>query len=255
MIYEERNKELKYPRAIKDEKTRLVLDWLLEFRFSSIEVLSARIGQIPSNANRFFNSLLNDKIIQSFKNAHTKNYRFFMLASAGVGYLEAEGRNIEKAVTKVATLGRYSHIIHDLSVQYIVLNRMQSWEEVVWDKNINFGDDSDRPDVLLKYHKGEKTFWSAIEYERWRKDSKRIFLTFYNHVKNIQNKRYVGVTYLFQQEADAAHYQKLFKTEDWPIYERSGVSGKIRKTGDIFNPDNIENIRKRFVFKYEPVEI
>ena len=54
--YETRNLDLKYPRAVKDDKTRLVLDWLLEFRFSSIELLSKRIGQTAMNANRFFNS-------------------------------------------------------------------------------------------------------------------------------------------------------------------------------------------------------
>ena len=44
MLIEKRDTSLKYPKAIKEEKTRLVLDWLLEFRFSSIDLLAKRIG-------------------------------------------------------------------------------------------------------------------------------------------------------------------------------------------------------------------
>jgi hypothetical protein len=43
MLIEPRDRSLKYPRAIKQDKLRLVLDWLLEFRFSSLDVLAQRI--------------------------------------------------------------------------------------------------------------------------------------------------------------------------------------------------------------------
>src|SRR5690606_20062500 len=54
MIVESRNPDLKYPRHVREEKVMLVLDWLLEFRFSSIPILAARLGQTAVNANRFF---------------------------------------------------------------------------------------------------------------------------------------------------------------------------------------------------------
>ena len=39
-----RDPSLKYPRAIYREKQQLVLDWLLEFRFSSFALLAQRLG-------------------------------------------------------------------------------------------------------------------------------------------------------------------------------------------------------------------
>lgn len=254
MIIEHRDPNLKYPRAIKDEKTRLVLDWLLEFRFSSIDILAARIGQTPTNANRFFNGLLKDGVIQSFKNVHTKNQRYVMITSAGVSYLEALGRDVSHAVTRVANLGRYSQIIHDLSVQAVVLPRLSSYSEAIWDRHITFASQHDRPDVILKAEKNGSDFWSAIEFERWRKDRKRIFMSFINHAKHFENKHYAGVYYVFQSEADCSYYKKLFDEKEWPQYERKSKSGQIKSLESNFIPDTVQNLRKRFVFRYEPVD-
>lgn len=253
MIIENRDLSIKYPRAIKDDKTRIVLDWLLEFRFSSTNLLSSRLGQTNINTNRFFNSLIDDKVIQSFKNVHTKNHRYVMLASAGVSYLEAFGRNVDKAITRVSNLGKYSQILHDLSVQETVLSRLDSFEEVIWDRHINIEMMNDRPDAILKANKDGSYFWSAIEFERWRKSKMRIYISFLNHVKNIQDNNYAGVYYLFQNESDCRYYKKLFSIEDWPIYIRKPNSTKIKLASKSFFPDSVTDLRRRFIFKYEPV--
>ena len=44
MRIEHRDPTLTYPRAVREEKLRLVLDWLLEFRMSSFELLARRLG-------------------------------------------------------------------------------------------------------------------------------------------------------------------------------------------------------------------
>ncbi|WP_018694131.1 hypothetical protein [Algicola sagamiensis] len=253
MIVEKRDPTLKYPPAIKDEKTRLVLDWLLEFRFSSVEILSKRIGQTPMNSNRFFNSLKKDGVLQEFKNVHTKNQRYLIMTSVGVSYLEALGRDISKAVTRVSNLGKYSHIIHDLSVQFAIVTRLHNYCEVIADKNIQFGEKGDRPDAILATEKDGRKYWSAIEFERWRKDNKRIYLTFKNHANNFANKEYTGVIYIFQQEADCKHYEKLFNESMWPTFSRTPKSGQLRKLSNDFNPDEIPKLRDRYVFQYDPI--
>lgn len=253
MIIEHRDPNLKYSRAIKDEKTRLVLDWLLEYRFSSIDILAARIGQTPTNANRFFNGLIKDGAINVFKNVHTKNQRYIMLTAAGVSYLEALGRDVSRAVTRVANLGRYAQIIHDLSVQAVVLPRLDSYTEVIWDRHISFASQHDRPDAILKAEKNGSDFWSAIEFERWRKERKRIFISFVNHTKHFENKHYAGVYYLFQSKADCCYYKKLFDEKVWPLYVRKSKSGVIQSLESNLVPDTIEHLRTRFVFRHEPV--
>lgn len=181
MLIEQRDTSLKYPKAIKEEKTRLVLDWLLEFRFSSIDLLAKRISSNSVNSNRFFNSLLRDGVIQAFKNVHTKNERYVMLTTAGLSYLEVLGRDISKSTTRVQHLGRYSQIIHDMAVQYAVLNRIDQFKEVIWDRHIDLPEHQEKPDAILLSPKG---YWVALEYERWRKDTKgslSAFLTIQMH--------------------------------------------------------------------------
>lgn len=255
MLIEKRDPMLKYPRAIKDEKTRLVLDWLLEFRFSSIDILAARLGQTPVNANRFFNSLIEDKILQTFQNVHTKHQRYVLLASAGVSYLEALGRDISNATTRISTLGKYAQVIHDLSVQQSVIRRLDDFKEVVWDRNISLPGQLDRPDALLKVDRPGNDYWTALEFERWRKDTKRIYMSFRNHTKHFENRLYAGVYYVFQSKADCDHYRKLFEVDSWPQYERNSKSGNLKPLESPFVPDRVPNLRKRFVFTHEPVEI
>lgn len=251
MLIEQRDTSLKYPKAIKEEKTRLVLDWLLEFRFSSINLLAKRIGSNSVNSNRFFNSLLRDGVIQAFKNVHTKNERYVMLTTAGLSYLEVLGRDISKSTTRVQHLGRYSQIIHDMAVQYAVLNRIDQFKEVIWDRHIDLPEHQEKPDAILLSPKG---YWVALEYERWRKDTKRIFISFLNHSNALSAKHYAGVLYLFDREADYKHYQKLFDSAEWPRYKRETKSGKIRTLDSSFKPDDVKNLRKCFIFSHEPVE-
>ena len=185
MLIEHRDKRLKYPRAIKQEKIRLVLDWLLEFRFSSIDLLARRLGSNAIYLNRFFNSLLADGYIQSFINVRTNNCRYVMLTLDGVAFLEVLGRDVSRATTKAHKLGRYTYILHDLSVQHAVLNRLNQFTEVIWDYHIHLPGHSEKPDVLLRSPRG---YWVALEYERWRKDSRRIYMSFMAHTHALTQK-------------------------------------------------------------------
>lgn len=246
-----RNPELKYPRHIRQEKVMLVLDWLLEFRFSTIPVLAARIGQTPVNAHRFFRSMLDDGLIQAFANVHTKHYRYVMLTAAGVSYLEAEGRDISGAVTRTARLGRYARIVHDLSVQACMVKRLEAFEEVIAEHNLGM-DFNERPDVVA-IHKDFK-YPIAFEFERWRKDRKRIFHTLRMHARNLEQRRYSGVYYLFENQADMRHYQTLFDEAVWPSYRRQPHTGKVVASGEPdYRPDSVLNLRKVFRFIHDPV--
>ncbi len=215
MKIETRDPSLKYPRAIKAEKVRLVLDWLLEFRFSSIGLLARRIGSTPINSNRFFNQLIDDQLIQVIKNAHTNYERYVMLTYIGASYLEAHGRSIDRAIIKITQLERYSKILHDIAVQYAVLNRLEKYDEVIWDNNIELPDQLEKPDALLHSPRG---YWAALEYERWRKDNRRIYMAFMKHVQAFEAGHYKGVFFLFEQEIDLLHYKKLFDAKEWRAY-------------------------------------
>ena len=251
MLIEHRDTSLKYTRAIKQQKIRLVLDWLLEFRFSSIDLLAKRLGSNAINANRFFNSLLTDGYIQAFSNIHTNNARYVILTLDGLAYLEVLGRDVSRATTNKNALGRYSRILHDIAVQYAVLNRLNQFTEVIWDRHINFPDHPEKPDVLLRSPRG---YWVGLEYERWRKDLRRIYISFMAHTDALIKKHYSGVFYLFSLENDCNYYRSLFEAEEWPRYKREPKSGHIKRLSSSFRPDEIKNLRKCFIFSIEPVE-
>ena len=58
MRIERRDPTLKYPRAVREDKRRLVLDWLLEFQFSSVELLAQRLGLTYRSSYKFFRALI-----------------------------------------------------------------------------------------------------------------------------------------------------------------------------------------------------
>ena len=249
MRIERRDPTLKYPRAVREEKRRLVLDWLLEFQFSSVDLLAHRLGLTPQSSYKFFRALLDDQIIQSFKSVQAHQVRYVTLTKAGVDLLQVAGRDISKAQTQPSRLTRYSHIMHDLAVQRAVLKRLAHYDEVVWDQHINLPEQFETPDALLH---APKNYWVAFEYERWRKEDKRIYLSFMNHVRALLKRHYSGVYYLFDREPDLVHYQTLFAAPAWPEYHYNRQTGKITPAGTHFKPDAIERLRDCFLFLHEP---
>ncbi len=201
MRIERRDPTLKYPRAVREEKRRLVLDWLLEFQFSSVDLL------------------------------------------------QVAGRDVAKAQIQTSRLNRYAHIMHDLAVQHAVLKRLDLYDEVIWDKHIMLPDQDEKPDALLH---SPKNYWVAFDYEYWRKEDKRIYLSFLNHARALLKRHYSGVYYLFDREEDLVHYQTLFAAPAWPEYHYNRKTGKITPAGTHFQPDAIERLRDCFLFIHEP---
>ena len=252
MKIEHRDRSIKYPPEIRKEKIRIVLDWILEFRFSSIDLLAERIGSSYKKDYNFFNALIENEMCRIFSNIHTGKKRYLMLMKNGLSYLEENfGRDVSKAETGVETLGKYSHVLHDMATQYAVLKRLDKFDEVIWDRHIDLPEHQEKPDAILYSPRG---YWVALEYERWRKDSKRIYITFYNHFQALSSQLYSGVFYLFDKENDLHYYQKLFAESEWPRDKREKKEGKIKILDSTFKPDEVKNLRKSFIFSFEPIQ-
>lgn len=251
MKIEHRDKSGASTNSIGVFRVRVVLDWLLEFRFSTIEILAYRIGAKSVNDTyRFFKKLCDEGLIQSFANVHTRSDRFYMLAAGGIHYLQAEGRDTLHGITRVSHLARYSKILHDIAVQSAIVKRLGAYSEVIWDKNIDMGDD--RPDALLHSKKG---WWAALEFERFRKDKRRIYMSFAAHGQAMVDERYSGVYYLFAEKADMEYYQAVFAEKTWQRYERQPKSGILKELDSVFVPDDHPKLRERYIFTHEPINV
>lgn len=246
MIIESRDKELIYNQTIKHEKIRMVIDWLLEFRFSTFAVLSKRLDQKITTSGGFFRLMVKSGLLTVFSNVHTRNQTYVILTSAAVSYAEADGKDISRAVTRVHNLGRYSTIVHDISVQEVIVSNLSNYDEVVWDRNIYLSEHHERPDALLR---SKKNYWVAVEYERWRKERRRIYHSFANHFGAIRSSRYSGVYFLFDKEVDMEYYKTLFSSTEWPTFKRKPKTSILIPLAATISPDNFDKMRQCFIFK------
>ena len=238
---------------MKDEKMVIVFSWLLEFRFSTPKILTNVLGLSITSTPRFFSGLIKNGFIKVLKNVHTDKERLFMLTQLSVDFLNAREIDVSNAVTKAGRLERYSMILHDIGVQNFVFSKISTCSEVVWDTNIVDIDSKCRPDALMKISSNGQ--FVGIEYERWRKNLKRIYSSFVNHSNQMIDGHYKGVYFIFNSESDRIHYQELFNSERWPLFSQHARTGRLSHTGQFFYPDKIENLRRGFVFEVLPCEL
>ncbi len=239
-----RNNELNYALAIRDDKTLIVLEWLLEFRFSTYEILSTRIDSNAVNSSRFFYMLIVRELIKVVQSSYAIGRKLVMLAPNGVGFLQSKGRSTDKAIISQSRVGKYSNLMHDIAIQHVVLNAIESrrneevsYTDVLWDRNITNLEHDVRPDALLKTNKDQLV---CFEIEHYRKDKKKIFYKYRLHAENIIKGRYQGIIYFFLDKADEKYYEKLCNMDSWPfvVKEKTGRGRLIVKKND-FNPGEV----------------
>ena len=248
MHIEHRDPTPNYPHAIREEKILLVLDWLLEFRWSSFELLATRLDMRSKTSYKLFRALVEEGLIQIFKSVPANIARCFLLTRRGATQLQEAGRDISHAHTSPAGVTHDGSIGHDLVVQAAVLRRLHQYDEVIWKHHITLPEPFEKPDVLLRSPQGD---WVALDYERQRKDDNRIYITLRNHAEAIMAKHYRGVSLLFDRPANLERYRTLFDAEAWPEYDFNRKKGKITALTTTFKPDTVPNLRQCFVFILE----
>ena len=248
MHIEDRDPTLPYSHAVREEKTLLVLGWLLEFRWSSFELLATRLGMRSKTSYKFFRALVEKGLIQIFKNDPANIARCFLLTRRGAIQLQDAGRDISHAHTSLTGVTHDPAVAHDFDVQAAVLRRLPLYDEVIWKHHITLPEPFEKPDVLLRSPQGA---WVALDYERQRKDDSRIYITFRNHAEAIMNQHYRGVHLLFDRPAALERYRTLFDAEAWPEYDFNRKKGKITALNTTFNPDTVPKLRQCFAFILE----
>lgn len=251
MHLEHRDPTLTYPDAIREERTLVVLNWLLEFEVSSFELLARLLGMKIKTSYKLFRALLAEKVIQPYNKGRANVARCFLLTRCGATQLHNAGRDISHAATSPASVTDDFDLGHALAVQAAVLPWLPQYDEVIWKSHITLPEPFDTPDVLLRSPQGA---WVALDYERRRKDDNRIYMSFRNHAEAIMAKHYRGVFLLFGQAADLEHYRTLFDAEAWPEYDYHRKTRKITARNTTFTPDTVPKLRQCFVFILEDAD-
>ena len=247
MITLTRNTELKSGVSIKHDKMKVIFNFLYEFQFSNIDNLAVLLGSTPPAQRRFLSALVEDGYLTKFKNSTMmQNLYFYGLTQLSIDFLI--GAQIIKEGSRATPISRFkkvNNLPHHLEVQRYLLINWNRFDQVFWEGGFYFRSEHHRPDAI--YMAVGKEHKVAIEYERWVKDSRRVFDTFYRNAINIdRNKLYQGVIYMFYSEDDMQTYSALFDHNEWPRYEKD-QRGNLKKTMMNYSPS--AEVRNCFRFR------
>ena len=238
---------------LRDQRYTLVLQWLQEFRYSSLPILANLLDLSEVNAGktwRIFNNMLERKLVQRVRNEYGDIEPLVMADKGGKVWLELRGVDASELATWPAPLERLRTVAHDLSVQRAVLARRDRYSQVTSEKNLAAAEGGERiirPDAVLTDERDGSHI--AFEYELTRKNHGRVYQSFQAHALNIEHGRYDGVVFLFATEASRKVYEGLFKAPKWPIYEQLPPRYHMVKTDSSYAATAL--LRTAFQFRFE----
>jgi hypothetical protein len=243
MLNRIRNKSLSNQER-HQEKTEFVIAWLVEFRFSTIEILAAYLGLTPQDSSRFFKSLLEKKIIVRFENIYYDKADLVRLGPAGAKLFDT---NLPKHITSLLRsdiFEKHERIRHDIELQKSLMYYVPKSFEIISEWNIKVLEKSKRPDALVFM----TDFPTAIEFEKTRKSPARIYQAFWYYFEALNELDFDEVHFIFPDKSIRNYYQSLFEKQSWP--EFYSLSQEDFSSGRFQNVPLESPVRKRFKFYY-----
>lgn len=243
----ERNKELKRPLDIYQDKLEILFEWLVEFRYSNKETLARVLRQPLGSCERLFKKLRDEEWLQEFgSDFAVKSAKFLMLGPKVRAWMIAYGKEADRIVTSPNQIKKSSQVIHHIMVQQVILDKVLDSQVVSITSEFHMDEKAKdkRPDAYLTLEKGYKI---AIEVERWKKDKARVYYSLHAHLEMIKENIHNGVLYFATSQPDRDFYKGCFDEERWPIIYKT--SGRYKKTGRILRLPADINIRVCFGFR------
>ncbi|RYZ90052.1 MAG: hypothetical protein EOP04_05135 [Proteobacteria bacterium] len=231
------------------EKTKLVLAWLLEWRVSSLQILSARIGLAPTSSTRFFKMLLSRNILERIK-AHNSDKRdLVILGPEGHKMLGTSGIESAAELNRVRKYTKKKTLHHDLEAQKAVLKLMSQTMEVVSDFNSKM--EGKTPDALLfRWNRTtQKVHKVAVEMEKTAKGSKAIYDFLNIYLDLIEKGEVSEVCVFFSYEDDLKTYCRYFDRDMWPSIGKKRIKNDLVPTTIMKTVAKDDWRRKKFIFK------
>lgn len=246
-----RSKDLKSNIDISQEKIKITLLWIYEFKFTNAKIVEVLLGIDGRHARPFLKKLVEKEFIYLFKNKNLdgKNY-FYGITSLGIEYLQFNGLLDDSARKKnIASLQKSMSLLHDLVVQEYIAMNINSYKEVFAENSLYQFMQKDQilSDAIVVLENGQKI---AIEYERWAKTKDRIYFNFYRHYENIFiHDLYDGCIYLFENEIITNTYKNIFEQDHWVRYKMNKTTSKLFMLSESFDTRKEQNIKDAFILK------
>lgn len=203
-----------------DEKRLAVLKWLYQFNVSTQRLLATMLGVDERGQYQFFSRLRSSGLVETFQHEALGRELLYRLSGEGMavaamhhGYALIKPQKVSHQV-----------LMHDLTVQAAVVRRLTLIDggaggespliDFVSERQNGAPINGKKPDTLLTYaaHK------LALELELSHKNSARVYYNYLSHLKNIRDKHYGAVAYVFTSERLRNLYEAKFSEPTWPIY-------------------------------------
>lgn len=195
-------------------KRDLVIDWMVTFRFSSIDILSALTGMKPKDNAYFFKRLIETGVLVRFKNESHSKKDLVRLGRTGWA-LHCDGElpptNIRSDVFE-----KHQQIAHDLGVQRLMLRLYPKCSEIHGSYDRDHEDFKDAKPDALAFTRNSDGKPACIEFEYSKKNHRRIYKKLNDYKRKIEDGSFSFVCFYFTSESDMKLYQRLFDETSWP---------------------------------------
>lgn len=229
------------PQQKKEWKRLLVVQWLMEFKFSSIEVLSILLKQQPKHTAPFFKSMIDDKFLMRFS---SEFYPKKDLVRLGPGALQWFP-DLDQSLLRSDRHSTKKTLVHDHLVQRVIAERLGRYSEI----DASFDRvRKEAPDAFVVSRKtGDKL---AVEYELTRKNRDRTWALFIRYAKAIEAREVDAVIFYFRSKPMYRLYKKRFEAASWDTFKKTKKNGKTF-TDRIGSFEPSAEIRPRFIFRLD----
>ena len=149
------------------EKLKIVLLWIAEFDFSTIELLSWLLRQYPDQTNLFFRKLITQHFLVRFESETLVRKDLVRIGNAGVAYLRDNfGIDVRRKM-RSDELARKRKLFHDYCLQLYIASHYMYRESysVITEKKIfrGRGKAARIPDALVFNHPNKHLTWNVSQ--------------------------------------------------------------------------------------------
>lgn len=222
LIQQQRNQKSNPSHLNEDVKS--LLQWLWDWRVSSISLISARLGMPLIKTMQFMESMCLLKIVEPVRSESFKIPHLFTLGPEGYRML---GVPRVARVVKRKWVKKYAErksIYHDLHAQHAVIKLLPGSIGIASEFNIKMK--WRRPDALVCYWKADRgaAFTVAVEVERFRKRSTSIYAIFRAYLRLLEEGKVQEVRFFFLNVRIRNAYLRYFNQELWPMGSKASKS-------------------------------
>ncbi|WP_417510850.1 hypothetical protein [Methylophaga sp.] len=230
-----------------EEKRDFLIEWVLEFHYTTPRILCSALGLNRQHQSNFFASLKKSGLFKFIRHPFIRE-NVIILSHQGRNYAFLLSELAESySMTESRIIG--SNLIHNLNVQQAVISRADLSRpfNFRFDKNVTEISKGKRPDAVYM----KNGVWHALEVEITQKSRNRIYAGFLEQIENMKSEHYELVEYIFPSASLMSRYQKRFNDDFWPIVYRD-KTGKfkqqIRDGEPVMADARSDKIRQRFSF-------